>query len=92
MGVRNTTDELPLHIKKVNDALQKRAEEIGLSKKRFKDGFFKEFNIMDMYTVKGKLCFTCYKGIKCQKHPMQHTDFALTRKDFAALNAPKPKK
>jgi len=47
---------------------------------------------MDMYKVKGRLCFSCYKGFKCIKHPLLKNEMHMTRKDFDELDAPKKKK
>lgn len=32
-------------------------EDLGIDKNKFKEGYFKEFNILDMYDFKGKKCF-----------------------------------
>lgn len=63
----DTIEFMPSKVKEVNERLEQVMEEKGITKKHFKDSFFKEFNIMDMYT-NGKLCYTCYKGKRCEKH------------------------
>ena len=46
--------------------------ELGITKDRFKEGYFKEFNIYDMYKWNGRLCVDfCHKGLACKKHPFE---------------------
>lgn len=54
--------------REMNGKLQKRMVELGITNDRFRNGYFKEFDIRDMYKLKGTLCKACSKGIQCKKH------------------------
>lgn len=53
-------------ILRINKAVVRKAEQSGMSKDNLVK--FKEFNILDMYTVKGSACYYCKKGLNCPKH------------------------
>ena len=66
--VHDVADELSDAQKDRAARLKKRMIELGITKDQFKNGYFKEFNIYDMYKWKGKLCILCHKGLRCHKH------------------------
>ena len=65
--------------------------EVGITKNKYKEGYFKEFNIQDMYKVNGVVCFSCSKGLNCKKHKIKKTDKPLTETQIYNLNNPKKK-
>ena len=72
--VYDVLDEMPAHQRQLEEGIKKRKIEVGITKTKYKEGYFKEFDIMDMYKVNGKVCYTCYKGLKCKKHDIKHTE------------------
>ena len=45
--------------------------ELGITKDVMKRYKIVEFDIKDMYELPdGKMCYSCKKGVKCEKHPL----------------------
>lgn len=66
--LEDAKDELDEAKKTIQRRMQKRMQELGISKERVNKSYFKEFNIKDMSSWKGNVCAVCAMGLKCQKH------------------------
>ena len=69
----------------LNDRIELKAIEAGVSKNAMKKYKFKQFNIQDMYkTTDGTLCRNCAKNLVCSAHPLAKQEM-LKGDDFPMI-------